>query len=1236
MGDKLEVLKVEIQGTVAPYKKALAEAKAETKNAVAVINSNMSKAGMVNPEILDELLGNVKVGMNQARIETKKAAESMKEDIDSVNKEASKMEESMNESTGRKRKPLFSFDTNGIIQKIRDMQKRIRDAISSATSGAKGKIKNYQMDAGIKKQTDEFLDLESKIEKTEVTLEKYYSRLAKMESLGVKEDSREWKSVEYEIAKAEGQLARYQKRRDKMVSSGSDVERTVPIPKQFGNLFKTIGSKGWGGVTKIFGGLRSVLSKVSPVIKKTGGAFAALIQKFVSGIPHINRLNNSMRRTGRTGRQMGGIFRTLGMTARFMFASFLIRGALNGAKEGMQNLAQYSGQTNGSLSLLMSSLTQLKNALATAFAPILNVVAPLLNGLIQKVIQSVSALGMLFASLTGQKTFTAAKRVNQDYAASLNNNAKSADKANKSNQELQKTLLGIDQINKLNDSSDTGASDTGSEDLGGLTPADMFEEVAIFNGINDLADKIKEAWRNADFTEIGQIIGNKLNKALESIPWDNIRNTLNKVAKSVATFLNGFIEAVDWKLVGATLSKGVNTVFEAANTFAKNFHWGSLGIAVSNGINGAINKLDWDLIKETVRNVASGLIDALNNFIANAEWEKIGKTITEYFNAKLEFFYTAVTDFKWKELGQSLGDMLNGAIKAADFNKAGITLGRAVSGVVSMIRETVKKTKWNKLAKDFANGLNTAVKEIDIPSIGDGLAEVVNSALSMLKKFIKTFKWKTLGKEISTGVSNAITGIKWEDVWKTLSEAVKGILDFLIGLVQGINWKELGKTIVKAILDFLTKTNWGSILKKIGELGLALVQGLLEGILSGVKEIGEWLKENLVDPIIDNVKEFFGIHSPSTVFKEIGSQLLAGMLNGLIENVTKIISWFKDLPGRIKDALGNAKEWLRQKGKDAIEGLKNGWESVKETKLGKTVSAVGKYVKDKAGDAKSWVKEKGSAAIEGIRNGWESVKDMSLGNAVSKIGGYVNAKIGNIKSAVTNKGKDIIEGVKNGYENSKQSGLLQKVSSLKENVFSAIGNVSSKVKSKGSDIVSGIKGGFESKKNTLQRSVSKIPNMIASGIGDLFSIGRDAISSFADGFLSIDIPLPHIKTSWNRHYIGNTSFSTPSFGISWYEKGGFPGMGEMFIARENGPELVGKMGNHAAVANNGQIVEGIESGVFKAVMDAFNASGYLGKSNNETPVYIEFTMKCGEETLYRSLKKGEEKYNGRFMVLETV
>ena len=40
--------------------------------------------------------------------------------------------------------------------------------------------------------------------------------------------------------------------------------------------------------------------------------------------------------------------------------------------------------------------------------------------------------------------------------------------------------------------------------------------------------------------------------------------------------------------------------------------------------------------------------------------------------------------------------------------------------------------------------------------------------------------------------------------------------------------------------------------------------------------------------------------------------------------------------------------------------------------------------------------------------------------------------------------------------------------------------------------------------------------------------------------------------------------------------------GQLFIAREAGPELVGTMGGHNAVANNQQIVEGIQSGVAQA------------------------------------------------------
>lgn len=80
------------------------------------------------------------------------------------------------------------------------------------------------------------------------------------------------------------------------------------------------------------------------------------------------------------------------------------------------------------------------------------------------------------------------------------------------------------------------------------------------------------------------------------------------------------------------------------------------------------------------------------------------------------------------------------------------------------------------------------------------------------------------------------------------------------------------------------------------------------------------------------------------------------------------------------------------------------------------------------------------------------------------------------------------------------------------------------------------------------------------------------------------IPKPHISWSgalgWNGH-----SFDVPHMNVEWYAKGGFPGRGDLFVANEAGPELVGTMGGRSAVANNQQIVEGIRQGVRDANSD---------------------------------------------------
>lgn len=50
-----------------------------------------------------------------------------------------------------------------------------------------------------------------------------------------------------------------------------------------------------------------------------------------------------------------------------------------------------------------------------------------------------------------------------------------------------------------------------------------------------------------------------------------------------------------------------------------------------------------------------------------------------------------------------------------------------------------------------------------------------------------------------------------------------------------------------------------------------------------------------------------------------------------------------------------------------------------------------------------------------------------------------------------------------------------------------------------------------------------------------------------------------------------------------YGAGGFPEVGQMFLARESGPEMVGQIGGRTAVANNDQIVQAVASGVASAV-----------------------------------------------------
>ncbi len=962
---------------------------------------------------------------------------SYKKEMEKAQKVTKSVSDSVKSETSKVKQAMKMDDATESVKKQVSVFQKMKQAITK-----------YQVKAGIKVPTQDFQELQSGIKKAEGTLSSLIAKQEKYEAIGVKKNSSAWKSLQYDIQGAKNEIEGYKNEMAEMQSNGTAFTRGYSLPKEIfkglgkgalglGSLGLNAAQKGWGGLKKVISGTASVLTKVTTVIKRTSGAFAALIQKFTSGIPILRRF------TGATKSASGGLGGGLKNILKYAFgirSLFALVNKLRSALvDGFKNLAQYSGETNNSISMLMSSLTQLKNAFAAAFAPILNVIAPILNTLIQKIISVVNTFGQLTSALTGKTTYIKAKKVQQDYAKSLNSNANSAKNAKKANEELKRTILSFDQINKMDDNSSSDSNSGIADTSGGLSPSDMFETESIPSKIKGIADMIKQAWKNADFTEIGAMVGNKLNAALNSIPWDKIKNTCNKIAKSVATFLNGFLETVDWKLVGNTLAQGINTAFGMANTFAENFHWDSLGKAIGNGINGALGGLDWNLIQETVRNIATGITDTLNSFIQTTDWALVGQSFGNGINTILDFFHTAINNFDWMGAGTALADFVNNAVNTIDFVNLGQTISDGIKGVFDFGIAAIEGIDWWTIGEKVRDGLAA----IDWNGIADGFFELIGAAFG--------------------GLSAFFGGL--------LSDAVSGAQKYFQ--------------------------------KKIEECGGNVVKGIFKGIKDAIVGIAEWIKDHIFTPFMKGFRAAFGIHSPSTVMAEQGGYIIDGLLKGVKDNISKFLNYIKEIPGK---------------------------------------------------------------------------------------------------------------------------------------VLKAIGNIKNKVLQKGSDIVSGLKDGFTEKVSTFTSVLGTLPETIRNAIPNLFDVGSSIIQNFANGFSSVHIPMPHIGWDWTGGSIriGNFSFSLPRFNLQWYAKGGFPEMGQLFIANEAGPEMVGKMGSRNAVANNNQIVDGIKNGVFEAVLDAFNASGILERDDSEKEVTLEFTLKADSETLYKVVRKGKKKYDYRFAVTETI
>lgn len=290
------------------------------------------------------------------------------------------------------------------------------------------------------------------------------------------------------------------------------------------------------------------------------------------------KYNKSLKNTEKSSRGANrGLARMLATSILFSTVFRAISAVTSGLKEGMDNLAQYSEETNQALSLLLSRMTQLKNSFATAFSPVIEYAAPALAKLISLLAEAVTWTSQLFAALTGKDTFVKAVQVQQDYAESLDKTAESTKEVAK---ETEKALAPFDDLIQLQKSG--SKTDTTQKDDSELKPSQMFETAEVSNNAKLLAEDIKKTFSGL-FDPIKQSWQENGPTTFESVK--NLLSAAKQLASDVgASFMQVWnVEGYGKAITDALVITFSNLVQAAANLVTQfDLAWtsGNVGISI--------------------------------------------------------------------------------------------------------------------------------------------------------------------------------------------------------------------------------------------------------------------------------------------------------------------------------------------------------------------------------------------------------------------------------------------------------------------------------------------------------------------------------------------------------------------------------------------------------------------------------------------------------------------------------
>lgn len=549
----------------------------------------------------------------------------------------------------------------------------------------------------------------------------------------------------------------------------------------------------------------------------------------------------------------------------------------------------------------------------------------------------------------------------------------------------------------------------------------------------------------------------------------------------------------------------------------------------------------------------------------------------------------------------------------------------------------------DKLTDKFKNNIAEAKKNLEglLPILGAiGLAIAGWKLANFISDISKSYKNMTsLGKliaRIAAGAALITIGLVFkfkgdegarsnpEDLWKNMamqlgSAASIGGGTYLItrnfvltAIVTGTSLMTSG---VVTMSHGEEQNMWAGIAQTLGGIGLAagttfakthsVELTLLVTLGMVLIGLGTSIQELIdLEPTQDELEQAL-IHmwDDIPIVGGLGEKVgdaLYDFTNNLSDVSDSIVNFFTGIGNALGDAIYSGVQWVlgipEWVNTNVIQPVKTFFSDL-WTNIKNLASSTWEGIKSIWGVVSSWFNDNIIQPIKNFFSGmWDLIKTLASGTweNIKKVWNAVSSWFNNtIIKPVGNFFSNMWNVIKNGASTA-WNGIKSVFSSVTSFFSGIVNKIKTLFKNIGTSVANSISGAFKSVLNGAFSVIEKPINFFINGI---------------NGAIGIINKIPGVNIS------KLSRISLPRF-----EEGGYPDS-DLFLANENGiPEMVGRIGNQTAVANNDQITDAISN----AVLQAINNSNFGNGSNSPTTIYI------GNKKVYEGFGEHAQRENDRY------